>query len=382
MNVLRTLRVLLTGLVRRPALAAHTERTRPNLPRQVRTRRGVPFTFLLFAALVLAANGAAWYLLTDPQVRDPEYGRRSVQLHARLRENPGRPLVLVVGSSRTAMGVRPAEWEAIRPNNPAHPDPMIFNMAILGSGPMMELMALRRAYADGIRPAVVLLEYWPPFFHYEDGWAEPNRVAVGRLMDCDRELVRNYFPAPDLIEQEMNWRRTSPLFANRERLLNLIAPTWLPPLRRADAGWTGLDAWGWLPGFDPNPEDTDRRRQAVANCSNIYRPVFAKYRISPIADRAMREAVALAREHGAVVGFLYLPESSEFRALYPANVQQLASEHLAAMSRGLNVPVLDCRTWMPDSSIVDGFHLSGAGSAEFTRKLGPAVAAMFGGDAK
>ena len=33
-----------------------------------------------------------------PQLGDPEYGRRVINLRARVAENPGRPLVLVVGS--------------------------------------------------------------------------------------------------------------------------------------------------------------------------------------------------------------------------------------------------------------------------------------------
>jgi hypothetical protein len=241
----------------------------------------------------------------------------------------------------------------------------------------MELMALRRAYADGFRPSVVLIEYWPPFFHHDDNWAEPRRITVDRLMDCDRQLVRDYFPERDRVEREMDHRRKNAIFANRERLLMQLSPKWLPAARRADAGWTGLDPWGWVPGFDMKPDMTDWRAKAVAACSDIYRPLFAKYRIAPDADRALREAIALARDHGATVGLVYLPESSEFRGIYPRRVERVAREHLATVSRELNVPVIDCRTWMPDDAIVDGFHLSKRGAAEFTRKFGPAVATVF-----
>jgi hypothetical protein len=47
------------------------------------------------------------------------------------------------------------------------------------------------------------------------------------------------------------------------------------------------------------------------------------------------------------------------------------------VSAELGVPVIDCREWMPDGAIADGFHLSRSGCAEFTRKLGPAVSATF-----
>ena len=36
-----------------------------------------------------------------------------------------------------------------------------------GAGPVLQLMMLRRALAEGVRPAVVLLEYWPPLLDHD-----------------------------------------------------------------------------------------------------------------------------------------------------------------------------------------------------------------------
>ena len=41
--------------------------------------------------------------------------------------------------------------------------------------------------------------------------------------------------------------------------------------------------------------------------------------------------------------------------------------------------MIDARTWADDGLLVDGFHLSRTGAREFTRRLGPAVAATFPG---
>jgi hypothetical protein len=341
-----------------------------------RRRKARP-TLLWFGVAALALNAVVGAVSSDARVRDPEYGRRMSQLSARLAENPGRPLVLVVGSSRAAMGVRPAEWEATRPADPARPDLLLFNAALLGSGPIMEQMVLRRAYADGFRPSVVLIEYWPPFLHNDGGWVETHRIARDRLMDVDRPLVRDYFPDAARIEREMDWKNRVPAFGHRERLLVQVAHRWVPPEKRTDWTWDDLDGWGWKPAPEFEPGLTSARAACHARCADIYNPLFAAYRVAPAADRAFRETVALARAHGAAVGFMYLPESTEFRKLYPERVERVAREHLAGLSRDLDVPVLDTRDWIDDALIMDGFHLTRPGAAAYTRKLGPAVAQMF-----
>lgn len=353
----------------------------PTVPRPPRRRRlrvaraGV----LWFAFALVALNVGALYLLALPQYRDPEYGRRAVSLRQRLRENPGRPLTVVIGSSRAAMGVRPGEWESTRPNDPASPDPLLFNLSTLGGGPVMELMTVRRLYADGFRPDVILLEFWPPFLHWDGGWEEPARIPADRLRWMDRPVVGDYFSDPERLEREMVWRRTSPLFANRERLLVQALPRWLPHTKRIDWSWDDMDGWGWKPGSDLAPGLGAERDRLHGACADIYRPLFENYRVSKKADRAFRETVRLAKANGAAVGFVFLPESSEFRKQYPERVSRLAREHLDAMSRDLDVPVIDCRKWMDDAFIVDGFHLSRTGASEFTRKFGPAVASAFAG---
>ena len=369
MKVLRVLRMAFAAL---PAVGGHAT---INLGTRRRTRRTGRSAVLTFVVVVLASHAATYLALEDARIRDPEYGRRATRLTARVAENPGRPLVLFVGSSRTAMGVNPAVWEAARPGNAN--DPLLFNAAVLGAGPVMELMTLRRLYADGFRPAVVLIEYWPPFLHYGGEWAEPNRVATDRLTTSDWEAARGYFP--DIAKTDAAFRRlrTSPIHANRERILGQLLPTWLPPKRRIDWAWDTLDPWGWKPGFDFAPGPSPERTAMLKTCSDTYKPLFAQYAISPVADRALRDVVAMARQHGSEVGFVYLPESSEFRGIYGLKAETEARNHLSGLSKELAVRVIDAREWADDGHLVDGFHLSRIGSAAFTRKLGIAVTEAF-----
>ena len=77
------------------------------------------------------------------------------------------------------------------------------------------------------------------------------------------------------------------------------------------------------------------------------------------------------------MGFLFLPESPEFKGWYPPEVEAAGREHLSSLSRELAVPVLGARDWMEACHLADGFHLSRVGAGVFTARLGPAVADLF-----
>ena len=108
----------------------------------------------------------------QPDLRDPEYGYKLLLLRERLATEPNRPLMLLVGSSRVALGLSP---ETLATCLPAGQDsPIIFNFAMNGSGPLLERMLLRRLLAAGIHPRWLILEVLPPLLHQEAPWCEPE----------------------------------------------------------------------------------------------------------------------------------------------------------------------------------------------------------------
>jgi hypothetical protein len=344
-------------------------------------RRSARVAVAWFVAASLGLSGAT-LLAADvlcPAIRDPEYGRRASALHARLAENPGRPLVLVVGSSRVGAGVCPAAWESVRPANPARPDPLLFNLGRAGAGPVVQLMMLRRVLAEGVRPAVVLLEYWPPLLNHEHA-PEFLRIPPEHVFPADLPLVRDYWRDGGEFERRA-WRsRLNPVFSLKRTLMLQVAPEWLPWPKRTEMVWANLDPWGWLPGLDLPAEGSAERERWLTKWEPIFRPQLRTFAVSEPADRALREAVSLARQHGAAVGFVYLPESSEFRGWYSRKAQRAMREHFAKLTAALGVPAIDARDWVRDGHVGDGFHLTRLGAEEFTRKLAPAlVAALPGG---
>jgi hypothetical protein len=332
-----------------------------------------------FLAAFLAVN-LATFLLVDvarPDLRDPEYGRRLAALKERMAEHPGRPVVVVIGSSRAALAVCPRVWEEGRPAGP-----LLFNLSRLGGGPLANLMTLRRLYADGVRPAGVVFEVWPPLLREEGPFAESVWLDPEKLYAADLPFVRDYLPDPGRVERAMLAARANPVFANRRRWLARLAPSWAPEAQRVDAGCRQLDGWGWSPGLDENPPDRAVRATRLARHEPIYRGHFDGYAVHPLADRAVREAVVLAQRHGARVAFSYLPESTEFRGWYPPDAERTAWRYLDGLCREFEIPLIDCRTWLDDGLVADGFHPTQTGAMAFTRRFAPAVAATFTGLAR
>ena len=150
-----------------------------------------------------------------------------------------------------------------------------------------------------------------------------------------------------------------------------MTASWLPDPQRTDALFVPIDAYGWLPGRT-DPSDADRVG-AVKAARSFYEPLFQRYMVSELADRALRALLAECRAAGTPVALVYLPESAGFTALMPPAAREKADAHLAAVRRETGVPLFDCRGWVDDRELPDGFHLTQAGAADLTPKLAAAV---------
>lgn len=157
--------------------------------------------------------------------------------------------------------------------------------------------------------------------------------------------------------------------------MNQLMSSWLPDSQRTDSTFEKINEWGWLPGHKySSPELIEAGHAASAG---FYVPLFRDYRISPDAERAFETAVEKLRTAGVCVGMLYMPESARFRSFMPPESAKLAETHLEQTRLRLNLPLIDCRGWVSDDQLPDGFHLTQPGATEFTRKLVPAITDTF-----
>jgi hypothetical protein len=295
-----------------------------------------------------------------PFLRDGDYVSRRQRIEARAAANPGRPLAVVLGSSRSDHGIAPL---ALDDNGP-----LLANASQVGAGPLLQLLTLKRLLHDGVAPQRIVLEYWPPFLCGEGKNAEFIRIDLHRYFASDEQFVRDYHPDPEGTLRLMREIRRTPIWNHRQRLLSHILPSWLDYTKRLDHAWACVDAAGWMPGLDRSyPEH-------LKKAAEYYQPLLAHYTIDPLEARALREILTTCRSRGIAVTLLWLPESSEFRSWYPPEALALGQEFLAKLQAEFGVKAIVARDWMPDDMLADGYHLTQSGAIAFTKRLRPLLA--------
>ena len=313
----------------------------------------------------------------EPALRDPEYGTKLALLKTRLAEAPERPLVLILGSSRAGVGMLPGEFARGAADGAAGGRPaMVFNFALTGSGPIRELMTLRRLLAAGIRPRQVLVEIHPLLLHGGPGFGEVAALDINRLDWPDVKLLGRYVERPGALQGKWLRARLAPCFGQRFCWLHHFAPSWLA----ADSPlfiWNHLDRWGGLAIELPSADgETFKRR--LAEAIREYAPAFEGYRITEAPDRALRELLATCRSESIEPALFLMPEEERFSAAYSSQARLDIETYLAALHADYGCPVFDATHWCEAKDFSDGHHLLARGAQDFSRRFGADALARSG----
>jgi hypothetical protein len=327
----------------------------------MRRRASARTVWTLLAALA-AVNAAlvAAVETAPPRWHDPEYGTRLGYFKQRQAENCDRKFIVVLGSSRVAIGLHPASIEPQKSGEPA-----LFNMALVGGGPVMELLTFRRLMADGVRPDAVLVEYWPAFLNETGTYHEAARLDRHRLRPCDAQTVREFFPEATYGDWQCS--RLDPVGTQRRNAWNQLLPGGLPRAGRIDGLWKRIDPWGRLTDRD---SVTDAERPGLREVhAGYYRPLFAGYEVSAVADRALRTLFRECTEAGIPAEMLQMPDNPAFAEWVPDAARKLAADHESRLRADLGVPWIDAREWVTPDQMPDRIHLLTPGATIFTRRL-------------
>lgn len=319
-----------------------------------------------------------------PSARDPLFGRKLALLRARLEAEPGRPLVLVLGTSRSALGLRFDDSygdEDDGLNDRVDDDAgdsersLVFNFGLMGAGPIQELVCLRRLLGAGVRPAKVLVEVHPLLLHEGPGFGELADINVSQLDSADLEVVGRYVYDQSTLYARWWQARLCPAWSHRVALQMNYAASWLDPDRQHDYGCLErLRPSGWIPHELESVSDELHEKLCEASV-RVYEPAFHDFRVTDKPDRALREMIELCRRERVEVELFLMPEASQFREGYSADSRDRISDYLGHLADEYAVPVHDMSAWCSDGSFADSHHLLPRGAAEFTRRFEASVLA-------
>jgi hypothetical protein len=334
-------------------------------PHHRRARTALGWALLCFAAFQAATALALERLL--PSVRDCEYGDKLTRLLALREQAPDRPLVLLLGSSRSLMCFQAdrvqARWDGR--------DVQAFNFGLRGAGPMLQLVVLRRLLADGIQPDLLLLEVLPPLLNQpgdrplEEEWLQGSRLRVSEL----QRVSRYHSHPPRLVRQWLKMRWAPCGFYGRELrgwLADGVPEPPPPPGELVVAG--PLDAHGWQPYF-PDGLTSEKRKRFWEVARAQYGPTFGEYCLASEPARALEDLLDLCDRRGVRVAFVLMPEGSEFRALYPEAMRAGLESYLGELSQRRRIPIVDGRQWVDDAGFWDAHHATPAGALAFTERF-------------
>jgi hypothetical protein len=311
-----------------------------------------------------------------PELCDAAYRSRLRRLRARLAEGPDRPLVLVLGSSRPALGFHPSLMRVHgRSGGPA---PIVFNFAFAGSGPVREWMMMRRLLAAGIRPDRLLIEIWPPFMPQIGLYNEGEPVLRADWDWVDLPLLKRFY--------HLGWGATSsvlekylaPAVHYRQGLLNHYVPFLLPGeltgQLQAMKRWSSVseDEWGAFPA-EGQPMRGKAGETMLELCRFSFVPIFGNYRIHEHSTEALHALLNECRDRQIKIALFVMPEHSTLREFYPAAVKATFNRFVAGLRQEYNLAVIDCRTWCVDDEFSDMCHLLGAGARTFSERFGREV---------
>jgi hypothetical protein len=344
------------------------------------SRRRWARSTLTWAAGTFVAVQLGFLVLTErvcPELRDPEYGYRLASLRARRAAEPGRPLALVLGTSRSEVGIRPDALPAYR--TPAGAAPLVFNFSLTNSGVMLQLVCLHRLLAADLRPGWVFVEVLAPMLHQPVGTEEsipPHRQAW-----ADLPVLCGYSRAPAWLYARWGRDRLLPGYSCRHVLLSHALPEWVPAERRRDFFWRRFDRSGWMP-YGPAEPSAETYRRGLEGARREYGYLLDDFAIEELPDRALRALLELCRHEGIRAALFLMPEASDFRAWYPPGARERIGSYLRGLGDEYGVAVTDAGDWVEDAAFADGHHLLPGAVDAFTARFGrEVVAPLFGSPA-
>jgi len=302
-----------------------------------------------------------------PEWRDPEYGHR---YRAALRwqtRHPDRPLVLVLGSSRTQMGVAPGAMDF--PDEPG--SPVVYNFGYRGAHPLGAWLQVSRALDARLRPRAVLIQIGPLELA-TNGTAEDlyGQVAhwENRFSAGDIRRLGPYTQDPTVFRNALAVGRRNSWVERHEALVSDLIPWYQTQLQQALHGsWEGMDRYGFHPALVPGRGTAEFRQRVAADLKN--HALMINGPLGHSSDRVLRDTIARLQKEGIAVALFWAPEGPMYRNLYAPGAWARWDVYGQTLARECGVPLFPMPEHLTDAEFIDGYHLAPEGAPVYSRWL-------------
>jgi hypothetical protein len=300
-----------------------------------------------------------------PDVRDPEYTFKEDRLRRLRSAKPDHALILMLGSSRGSVGFRAALLSELFDSYGV----TVFNAALSGGGPVLDLVGLRRLLAAGLRPDLLLVEVVPLHFNQPDRLGLEERTLNGaRLRQAELAALRPYWQEPERHDRQWWKTRLLPGLLQSAELRDHFALDACTSGANSDEPGRLIDSHGWhacYPGLDP-----PRQRVATEQALRQYEPYARSFCLAARPVQALTDLLTACRSEDIPVILVLMPEAAVFRNLYSPEVRAGLDRFLNDFGRQWQVPIVDARTWAVDADFWDSHHLLPPGAWKVTLRLG------------
>ncbi len=301
-------------------------------------------------------------LLWHPTLYETAIRAKRGQLRELVAAAPDRPLLLMLGSSRTEAAFQAGRLDGLP--GPGGRPWRAYNFGVPTSGPLRQGLHLREMLESGTRPRLLLVEYLPPLLNQprrgitsEENWAESPWMSATQL-----RRLWPYFAAPGRKGHDWLLGRLAAAYAFRYSIQSATAPSGTI----ARPAYTAHDAWGWRLPELATPEFL---AGVWGVACNMYPDSLRQFRLGAGPCRAMRDVLELCRRERIPAVLVLTPESTTFRGWYSPEGREGPQRFLEELRAEYGVPVLDAREWLPDEDFVDGHHVTAEGACAFTLRL-------------
>jgi hypothetical protein len=277
--------------------------------------------------------------------------------------NPDRPLLLALGSSRTEHGL---EAERLTDLTASNGQPYIaYNYGLPALGALYSSLSLRETLDAGIHPQLLLVEYLPPLLNdpkkgcvSEEAWTAASWLSLPQLV-----RMWPYFKHPGQKGRDWLEARVAPWYVFRQEI-QAVAHGIMRPTR-AIRITVPYNEWGQM-----REECTwEERRRRTDHIYGLFHDSLGTLHVGKGPSKSLHDILDICKREHIQVVFVSMPEATIFHSWYSKDAMSEINDLLADLHDKHGAGVIDASQWIEDKEFLDGHHMTPAGGRIFSARL-------------